>query len=233
MKKLTLMLAALTIFAVHASTPEEILVPIDDIYVPTGFDSNDNSEVIISGYLPNLCHKAPAAKTEIVGNTINIKLTALKYHSSNPMCPEVVVPFLETVKMGLLDKGDYKILVNGKSPFQKTSKISIAESTSSAIDEYVYAGVEYVEKEEGSKTVALKGYNPSDCLVLDEVKFISNKSNTYSVLPIMKQVRDFCPMKMQAFSYDVEVPSTLNKEKVLLHVRGMDGNSVNTLFNTK
>jgi len=226
------MLTSFSIFAVNAGTPVEIAVPIEDIYVPTGFDSNDTSEVIISGYLPNLCHKSPATKTTIKGNNIDIQVTALKYHSTNPMCPEMVVPFLETVKVGLLDKGNYSITVNGKTPFKKTSKISITESTSSAVDSYIYANVEYVEREEASKTVSLKGYNPSDCLVLDEVKFVSNKSNTYSVLPIMKQIRDFCPMKMTAFSYDVEVPTEIKKEKVLLHVRGMDGNSVNSLFNT-
>ena len=40
-------------------------------------------------------------------------------------------------------------------------------------------------------------------------------------------------MKMVPFSYDMEVPSNLNAAKVLLHVRVMDGKSVNSIFNNK
>ena len=46
----------------------------------------------------------------------------------------------------------------------------------------------------------------------------------------MKQVSEFCPMKMVPFEYEVEVPNNLEKEKILLHVRVMDGRSVNSLY---
>ena len=49
----------------------------------------------------------------------------------------------------------------------------------------------------------------------------------------MKQIREFCPMKMISFSYDWKVPAELESEKVLIHVRTMDGNSVNTVISTK
>ncbi len=229
--KTFILLFALISVASYAGTPIETEVPINDVYSPMGFDSNDSSEVIVSGFLPNLCHKSPMTKAEIKGNKIDIKVTALKYDASNPFCPEIIVPFVKSINVGLLNKGNYEITVNGKSPYEKKSKIFIAESTSNAVDEYIYANVHYVEKEEGSRVVALKGYNVSDCLVLDEVKFLSNKVNAYSVLPKMKKIRDFCPMKMTPFSYDVEVPNTIPANKILLHVRGMDGSSVNSLFN--
>jgi hypothetical protein len=46
----------------------------------------------------------------------------------------------------------------------------------------------------------------------------------------MKKIRDFCPMKMTPFSYDIEVPKSLANPKILLHVRSMDGNSINSIF---
>ena len=101
----------------NAGTPVERLVPVDNIFGPEGFDSNDNVEVIVEGHLPNLCHRTPMKKVTINGNHIDIKVTALHYHDSNPFCPQVIVPFLETVSLGVLDKGDYKITVNGKSIF--------------------------------------------------------------------------------------------------------------------
>lgn len=229
MKLLKTLLIALPIMG-FAGTPVETVVPIEDVYVPMGFDTNDSSEVIVTGWLPNLCHKSPMTKAEVKGKTINITISALRYDATNPFCPEMIVPFVKSVNVGLLDKGKYDIKVNDNTPYAQKSDLHVSESTSSAVDEYVYANVEYVEKAEGSQTVTLKGHNPSDCFILDEIKFVSNKKNTFSVLPVMKQIRDFCPMKMQPFAYDVEVPNTLNKKKVLLHVRGMDGHSVNTIF---
>ena len=49
----------------------------------------------------------------------------------------------------------------------------------------------------------------------------------------MKQVRTHCPKKMIPFTYEFEVPQNLEADKVLLHVRVMDGRSVNTFFNNK
>ncbi|MFT6631197.1 MAG: hypothetical protein ACJAS4_001146 [Bacteriovoracaceae bacterium] len=229
MKALILLFALFSLVS-YAGTPVETLVPVDGVYSPNGFDSNDNSEIIVEGWLPNLCHKTPMTKSEIKNGKIHITVTALRYDESSPFCPEMIVPFIQSVNVGILDKGIYEIVVNGKSPYQKNSKIKISESSSNALDDHIYANVHYVEKSHGTKTVTLNGYNPSDCLVLDEVKFVSNEVNTYSVLPIMKRVRDFCPMKMTPFAYDVEVPQSLNVNKVLLHVRGMDGNSVNSIL---
>lgn len=229
MKKALLTLAFIP-FVSFAGTPIKTMVPVDEIFSPAGFDSNDSSEIVVSGFLPNLCHKSPMTEVEVKGNKIDITVSAMKYHSSNPFCPEVIVPFLKSINVGLLDKGIYEITVNGKSPYQKGSKIMISESISNATDDHIYANVHYVEQNGDSDVVSLKGYHPSDCLVMDEVDFKSNKQNTYSVLPKMKRVNDFCPMKMTPFSYDVKVPKLLNKQKVLLHVRSMDGNSVNSLI---
>lgn len=229
--KLTITLfLSLLVAGAQAGTPVETIVPIDEVFSPVGFDSNDNSEVVVSGWLPNLCHKAPKTAFTVKGNKIDIKVTALKYDSTNPFCPEMIVPFVKSVDVGVLDKGKYEITVNGNSPYAKKSSIKIDESSSNAVDDFIYANVHYIEQEIGSSVISIKGYNPSDCLELDEVKFVSNGVNAYSVLPIMKKVREFCPMKLVPFSHDVEVPNTLSHHKVLLHVRSMEGNSVNSLF---
>lgn len=232
MKNLKTLAAALVLLPAItlAGTPVETIVPVDNIYSPKGFDSNDNTEVIIEGYLPNLCHKSPNTKVEVKGSNINIKVTALKYDSTNPFCPEMIVPFIESVKVGVLDKGFYDITVNGKSIYQKEGSIFVNESISNSTDEHVYANVEYVEKVEGTRNIKLKGYNPSDCFVLEKVEFVGNEKDTYSVLPKMRQISDFCPMKMVPFTIDAEVPNSIKRPKVLLHVRSMGGNSVNTLF---
>lgn len=230
-KTLILFLVACSFLANAAGVPIEKEVPVDHLYIPAGFDSNDNVEVVITGFLPNLCHKNPDAKvTYNSAGNVDIKVTSLYYDESNPFCPEMVVPFTLPVSLGVMDTGVYAIAVNQGSQKSKTGKLVVMESVSNAIDNYHYAYVSNVLKKEGSHRIHLKGYNPSDCFVLDKITAQSNKSDTFSILPKMKQIREFCPMKMVPFTYEFEVPKTLTKKQILLHVRTMDGKSVNTIM---
>ena len=216
-------------------TPVETLVPVDHIYVPKGFDSNDNTEIIVEGQLPNLCHKSPMTKVEFIEGKVKVTVSALKYDETNPFCVPVAVPFIQPVALGVLDKGFYDIEVNGKSIYAKDASISISESTSSAVDDHIYANVAYVEdKDDTGRKVRIVGYTPSDCLEFEEVAFADNGKDTVAVLPKMKQVYEHCPMKMVPFEKEVEVPKNLKRDKILLHVRSMNGKSINSLFdNTK
>lgn len=222
---------------VFASTPVEKRVPVDHVYAPKGFDSNDSVEIVVSGVLPNLCHRSPRAIAVVEGRTIKVEMKSLYYLPSDPFCPEVVVPFIEVVNLGLLEKGDYTVVVNEGQSVKTEGALEIAEAThqTSEADDFVYAGVEYIEKKEGTRKVQLKGYNPTDCYELDRIQTVANGKDTLAVLPIMKKVREFCPMKMIPFQYEFEVPrkSDLTSDVILLHVRRMEGKSVNTLFKNK
>jgi hypothetical protein len=231
MKSITfLIIASLSAFA---HVPEEKAVPIKGVYSPFGFDSNDRSEIVITGELPNLCHKFPTSTVKVEGDQINIEITSLYYEPTDPFCPDMVVPFSEVVSLGVLDKGDYKVVVNGNTEHQVESKLAVSESNSSAMDDYQYALVDYVERVGSTRTVKLKGYNPSDCYRLKEVSYVSNGVNTFSVLPKMERIMSSCPMKMTAFEYLFNVPLELSADKILLHVRKMDGRSVNVIFDQK
>ncbi len=224
------MAMALVVSSAWASTPIEVLIPVEKVYVPKGFDSNDQSEVVISGVLPNLCHKAPITSVKFRGNTAYVTVKAMKYEASNPFCPEIPLPFLRAVDLGILDKGKYNIVVNAKTPYEQKTSIGVEEASSDAVDDHIYANVGSIEQLSGGRTVELKGMNPSECLVMDKVEFIDNGSDVYSVLPIMKQVSGFCPMKMTPFTVKAKVPTVLAQKKVLLHVRAMEGKSVNAIF---
>ena len=63
-----------------ASTPRETKVPVSHLYVPDGFDSNDNVEMVVSGILPNLCHKSPktaVVRDKLEPNKLKIERTSL------------------------------------------------------------------------------------------------------------------------------------------------------------
>lgn len=211
----------------------ESVVPVDHVYSPAGFDSNDNSEIVITGYLPNLCYKAPSSSVEIKNGKINVSVKAMRRIEGFSYCPNVIIPYFDFINLGVLDKGKYQVVVNEKSQWEKKSILQIAEARSNSMDEEIYANVEEVVKEEGSRKVLLKGYNPSDCFELKEIIIKDNEIDTYSILPKMKQIRAHCPKKMVPFVYEVEVPEKLEADRVLLHVRVMDGRSVNSFYNNK
>lgn len=226
-----IMLPALSFAALPISY--EANVPVDHVYSPFGFDSNDNAEVVVSGYLPNLCYKAPQASVSEKDGKISISIKAIR-NQQGMFCADVIVPYVEYVNLGVLNKGKYQIAVNENSSWAKKSNLVVSEASNNAVDDFIYANVsEIVKSDDGSRKVILKGYNPSDCLELKQIVVKDNGEDVYSILPIMKQVRSFCPKKMIPFSYEVDVPQNLEADRVLLHVRVMNGKSVNAFFNNK
>lgn len=232
--KLIATLALFPVISMATPTSYEADVPVDHVFTPAGFDSNDNTEVVVTGFLPNLCYKVPKSSVAVKDGKISVSVKATKSFQGMGFCADVIVPYIEFVNIGVLNKGKYQIAVNEKSNWEKKSNISISEASSSSIDDAVYANVdEIVRGDEGTRKISLKGYNPSDCFELKEIVIIDNGVDTYSVLPKMKQVKTFCPKKMIPFTYEFDVPEKLEADKVLLHVRVMDGRSVNAFFNNK
>jgi hypothetical protein len=229
MKKLFKVLAmALALILVAAPEAAVIIedVPVEQVFAPEGYKSNDDAEVVIKGYLPDLCYKSPLAKVAIEGKKIDISLQAYREIGENIRCAEMLSNFLKPVQVGVLDKGNYEVFVNGKAQ----PNLHIGEFDSDAIDDRVLANVHEAIADHELKVVKLQGYNPSDCYSLDEVEIVSNGSDSYSILPKMNKVSDYCPMKMVPFEIEVQVPEDLEKEFILLHVRSMYGKSVNALI---
>jgi hypothetical protein len=222
------MAAIIPSFDTNASPAKRVYLPVDHVYVPTGFDSNDHTEVVVTGMLPNLCHYAPMVASRVKGNKIYLTVTANL--SAADMCAEMLVPYMLTASVGVVTKGKYNIIVNGKETTKPAAQINIAQSLTAQVDNNIYANINTIERIQGTRTIKLSGYNPSDCYQFDRFEFVSNKADTISVLPIMKKIYATCPMKMTPFELNFEVPALLDAKAVLLHVRAMKGASENSLF---
>ncbi len=232
--KLLLVMALLPTLSFATTTSIEANVPVDHVYTPAGFDSNDNTELVVTGFLPNLCYKAPRSSVSLKDGKISVEVKAIKNQTGLGFCAQVIVPYVEYINVGVLDRGNYQVSVNENTTWEKKSKMAITEATSHSIDENIYANVEEITKgEEGTRKIFLKGSNPSDCFELKEVLVKDNGIDTFSILPKLKQIKANCPKVMMPFSYEVEIPQNLDADKVLLHVRVMDGRSVNAFFNNK
>lgn len=224
MKKTTMIgFMALVFSNVYAGVTQ---APVKHLYVPRGFDSNDSIEVVVAGEFPNPCYSRNTVSVEIDKEKVNIHVTAIG-PDSRLVCPQVMTPFKEVVSLGNLQGGDYQITVNNTL----RDSLKVLESTSRSVDDNIYADIDRVEVK-GNGQFVLHGWRYSHCIDLDKIKVISNNKDTLSVLPIMKQVDDFCPMKMTPIAYAVKLDvDSLMIERPLIHVRTMDGKSYNKILN--
>jgi len=230
MKNVFFALVFLPVFSFAQVTSK--LVPASHVYVPNGFDDNDNVEVVISGYLPDSCYKAPKSIYKIEDHKIIITLSAI-YNNESGVCNEVIVPFIETVRLGALTAKNYEIVVISANSQKLMSQLIVKKSNGTGIDDYNYAYVTGIRHVLGSKKVIIDGYNISDCFELQELKLESNGIDTYVILPIMKKTHDFCPRKMTPVTFEAILPNGLRTKEILLHVRSMQGNSVNSIYYTQ
>lgn len=237
MKKLSMMLVTLTLSAmVQASEPKVIVSPVDHVFVPQGFDNNDNVEVVVTGKFPNPCYIKNKVAVNVDGDKIFIKVTALKKdNSSSALCEDMSVPFKEDVTIGNLQGGNYEIIVNESTRFEKREKLNVTVSNSNSVDDHLYPIVDYVELGfTGGVTgdVMLVARTPSDCVKFDRVELVSNKKDVVSVLPIMKKVSQTCNEKRTRVTIPVRFnPRTLSNREIMLFVRSIEGKAVNTIIN--
>ena len=105
MKQLLLMTALLTLggFAQAAQGPvapteRDIVVAINEAYVPGGFDINSEVYVVASGIFPNGCYSWKGADVQSPTDTLHeIKAMATVKQG---MCLMVLVPFNKEIRLG-------------------------------------------------------------------------------------------------------------------------------------
>jgi len=146
---------------VYAS-PDIILAPVDHLYIPEGFDSNDSVEVIVTGTFPNACFSRNKVDVSFNGDIVDVKVTAIspdqRSLSAEKFCPQVKVPFKEVVSLGNLQGGNYEVRVNDGAKFSLKETLFVQEAASHSVDENIYASLEYVEKKTDSEVVKIHQY---------------------------------------------------------------------------
>jgi hypothetical protein len=213
--------------------PVEIPAPVDKIFVPTGFDDNDNSEVVVHGHFRNSCFRVGKISSTVDAerSVINVTATSLEYRGTT--CLQVIVPFIQELKIGVLKAGNYTLVVNEDT--SKSIKFEVKPSMTDSADDFYYAPVNSAELVRASGTnnelIKIRGNYPlllHGCAIIEEVKVIRNETNNViAVLPIM-QFFDGKPCVGHKLKYETYVDlDTPFEGEGLLHVRSMNGNSFN------
>lgn len=200
-------------------------IKIQNLYAPFGYDDNDEVTVVLDGYLPDTCFKLATTEVEHKGDKITIKQHAREYSGN---CFDVTVPFTVTVKLGVLPLGSYEVVAG-----TATERLTVKEATKAGPDDYLYAPVDAARVEK--QTAILSGRFTNSCLKIDSVQR-NHTSKTVQVLPIMKlltptEAGKECVAGEFPFEQKVSLADLkLDNGRHLLHVRSLDGQSINTVF---
>lgn len=212
----------------YSAEQEIVSINLEKVFVPKGFDSNDNIEIVVTGELLNTCYVRPYGEVKIEGNRVSIEMKATKLVGPDTACIWAVVPYLVSVPLGQLPQGRYEILVNLGAASQ-TSLLNVDQPNSQSINNFTYANVTKIEKAPQPREIVIEGVHPSSCMEIERVDIVINENNdTYSVLPIIKQAQPICDRMVKPFSHKVALPAT-HQDMALVHVRKLDGTAINYL----
>jgi hypothetical protein len=220
---------AANVNAAQIKLPQLINVGAKYVFAPPGFDNNDNVQIVVHGELPSTCYKAvhPAVRINHASRTVYV--AALAYYYTGSFCLDVMVPFTQTVDLGLLSAGHYQVIETSPKGTIFRSNLPIAIAKSPLPDEVLYAPVQNasVEKLGSQANLLISGTFPSDCLELQQVRVLNRVSKIIEVLPIAVQKPGTqCRPGATPFEARVTLPRVAPGD-TLIHIRSMNGRSLN------
>lgn len=212
----------------------EVIEPVG-VFLPQGFDDNDNAQIIIHGVLPNSCYRAgPVSRfVDRVNRQITLRATAYVY--ANPNCQPVSSTYTSVIDLGLLTRGDYQVKIETAGGDQLNRGIlPVEHSTTSRPDNFLYAWVQEARTSasEGQTVLTLTGRLGNGCYRLSEVKVFNREAaRVVEVLPIAERVEGVaCDSGPVSFETQVVLAPQWSGA-TLVHVRSLSGQSVNRVVN--
>jgi hypothetical protein len=206
-------------------------VRFEEVFVPAGYDSNDNVQIVAEGTFADGCwslHETPVA-TDLERHRITIKPSA---HRSGEVCVQPAIRFQELIHIGQLPAGQYEI-VQGENA-EHLGQISVASASTDKVDDHTYAPVSKVEfrSENHGTGIRLSGQFSSSCMEVEDV-MISVQNNVIVLQPIMN-LRNELDCKKGTFPFKATTFIDFMQEgRYLLHVRTMDGLAINRIVEVR
>lgn len=225
-------LAFLNLLAVSAmASPTVVHVPYQRAYIPEGFDSNDAIEFVLEGAFPSTCYRPGfvGALVQRIGNRIEVDSTAFFYDG---LCLDVMVPFSQTVLLAPIPAGRYTV-AQARSP-NVLGELIVKPALSAEPDDQLYAPISQAmfQQRGGGGEVLLTGTFPTNCFSIADVQVKVGRS-AIVLLPIATSSQGTsCVPAAVPFQRRVVIPS-IPRGRYVLHVRSMNGHSVNSLIDVR
>ena len=227
-----LFLATTATASMLASTePTKVTATFNKVYVPGGFDSNDNVQIVGEGMFKSTCYRHAETSVRVDEATHTIYLGPVAYEYAG-LCLQVILPFERVVDVGILKTGNWKI-VQGDGT-QKLGEVNIKKALSDSPDDYLYAPISqaFFQQTGGVSQIFLTGDFPNECMSMDDIK-VTLEKDVIVVQPIVKmESRASCKNGKFPFAQSVSV-DLIPAGRYLLHVRSMNGHAVNSLVDAK
>ena len=166
-----------------------------------------------------------------------ISITAEAYFYAGAICREMIVGFTKAVELpSHVRPGSYDVVMTGNTA-APASKLLIGRSTRLEADDYLYASAHSIDVTTpfvGGAEIVLRGQHPH--VFQGCVKFVETKTSISEdvivVQPITRISNDDneCAGSVNnRFEERVQVPA-LTRGEYVVHVRTLDGNSLNHFF---
>lgn len=199
-------------------------------YLPNGFDTNDNVQIVGEGTYSNTCFR-PAQYDVSIDNEakkIIIKPKAYKYDG---MCAMMLVPYSQEINLGILNAGRYQVIQEGAYSAE-LGKLNIRLATNSSADDLLYAPVSqaFWQSKDGHNRVTIKGAFTNSCWKLKTVRVDVQEDTKVVVIQPESEITEnaACADVMVPFESTVEIDN-MPKGRYLLHVRSTNAKAVNNL----
>lgn len=227
------LLAIFTALSVRAeeNTPLKVRTQFGRLYIVDGFDNNDNVQIVGEGLFPNSCYRNAETLFKVDHKEKTILLAPLAYKYPG-LCLQVIMPFDRVIEVGLLKEGQYEVLQEGDS--RVLGEVKVLATTSKEPDEQMYAPISqaFVQASQASNKVFLTGDFPLSCMKLKEVK-AKVQADVLVVLPVA-EIDSSKPCNKGRYHFDAMTDiGPMKTGRYLLHVRSMNGKSVNNLFDVR
>ena len=206
------------------------------VYLPQGFDSNDNVEIIFDGYYSNACFRAGLSTVHVDQELQKIYVSDSSLYYGHDFCAAVIVPYSKVTDAGILKPGHYSVLFqHSRENFVESGYMQVVRATTENKDDHLYANVEKIRyiasHPEHGPHLVLNGSHTNTCQKVDYINVNQNpESNVVEVLPIALMERGGCEHAPNGIPFEaIAQIDELPPGKHLIHTRILNGRSTNEI----
>lgn len=240
MKSVLAMVLLALISNAKAFEQQEEVHPIKELFVvQEGYDSNDNIEITVHAQLPSACYKKSSLSIDKISETSFMATLKIKRKelSSCDSVKNFPVNYTETVSMGELRAGKYKVFYNKQQERTEEKEFSVSKALYSSIDNTHYAPISNAFIPEliyptADAQVILTGIFHTNCQSFLHRKLkVLRQDNIFVILPTIRlEDGEHCTYSQLPLQKVVSLGKIEKAGVYLIHIRSQSGMAVNRVF---
>jgi hypothetical protein len=202
------------------------------VFIPKGFDDNDNVQIVLAGEFTSTCYKVgpSSVKVDPVRKEIRVRDDAI-FHDGC-CCTFMLVSYVKPIDLGILPAGKYSVLLEKDSVGMNSllqGELTVAQSFTIGPDDHLYAPVSHAEVTARDELI-LKGNFKNSCMRMKKIK-VQHQNHQKDPVIVILPVAEFsgsvtCRSGSFPFEERLQLPR-LTDELTLIHVRSLNGQALN------